>query len=50
MAVNWFSVPRKTCELAGVTAIETSTALVTVNVLLPETFDNAAVIVEDPVA
>ena len=30
-------------------AIETRTALVTVNVLLPVTFDNVAVIVDEPV-
>ena len=49
MAVNCFSVPRNTCEFAGVTAIETKTASVTVNVLLPLTPDFLAVTVDEPV-
>lgn len=49
MAVNWFRVPRSSCGLAGVMAIETRAALVTVNVALPVTPDNVALTVTEPV-
>lgn len=49
MAVNCLSVPRNTCEFAGVTAIETRTASVTVNVLLLLTPDFVALTVDEPV-
>ena len=43
-------MPRNNSELAGLIAIETRTASATVNVLLPWTPDNAALIVAEPVA
>lgn len=42
-------MPRKTFGLAGVIAIETRTASVTVNVAEPVTFDNVALTVDEPV-
>ena len=48
VAVNWFRLPISSCELAGVTAIETSAASPTVNAPWPVTPDIVALTVIDP--
>ena len=50
MAVNCCSVSRAMLGFVGLTAIDTSVALVTVNVALPETLPDVAVIVALPAA
>ncbi len=48
VAVNCWLVPLAMLGLAGVTVIETSAAGFTVNVVVPETLPDAAVIVVVP--
>ena len=47
--MNWVVAPLATVALAGVTAIETRTAGVTVSVVLPDTLPDTALIVVEPV-
>ncbi len=50
MAVNFSDVPLAMPGLAGVTAIDTSTAEVTVKIMVPEMLPDLAVIVAVPAA
>ncbi len=50
VAVNCCVVPRAIAGLAGVTAIDTRAAAVTVSVVEPETEPEVAVMVVDPAA
>ena len=50
VAVNCWVVPLTMLELAGVTAMDTSVAEVTISVAVPETLPDVAVIVDEPAA